>query len=105
MWKIAYRIPWNLHMIYSDSDLEDNKPSLILLGNRKEREFAKIGKEEDSGRYCDRCGAYITIIPWNHTNGLCRKCERIIIEPYLSKFPWGIHGKEETTAFSPIRRT
>lgn len=53
--------PWNMQVIYSDSDMESPEKKLILEGTvndrRKIREYIKL----DSNIYCNRCGKYINL--------------------------------------------
>lgn len=106
LWKSLSRIPWNIHAIHSDMELSETRSHLILLGNRKQREFLKLSNEEDSGEYCDRCGVYIINFPWSSQYGLCRKCSKEVIEQHKSKLPWVPDVILESTqpVFSPIRR-
>lgn len=89
---IGAEFPWTIHFheVKDDYDLPKFQP--ILTGDKEERELKQLVIQENSGNYCDCCGASLTVIPWNRTWGLCRRCLADMEERQenrgRSKFPW-----------------
>lgn len=105
------RIPWEnkysiTRTILSDDDLEYNytpsaiPPSkqLFPLGNKQDRDKTKEINNVVSGHYCDRCGVFIHLIPWQFKHGLCDRCSSELESELLSQlnsqfprnYPWSL---------------
>lgn len=94
----SYRIfggmfPWVLRFseVYSDSDRHSGEYEVIFTGDRAERESKELCRQENTGNYCDCCGASLIKIPWGRTYGLCRRCNADMEKSHGNKpkFPWG----------------
>lgn len=80
------KIPW-----YTDNDNIDARisyaTSLILVGNKHQRESQRHFKRMDSSDYCDCCGGRMNLHPWDKELGVCHKCESKM-DVSKNKCPW-----------------
>ena len=59
-------------------DIDQEYRSPFLCGNAKERKLQRYRQNADEGKYCDRCGAAIFVLPWASEFGLCKRCRAIL---------------------------
>jgi len=89
----GYRFPWDLRFteVHSDSELYSGQYEVIFTGDKEERGLKELCRQENTGNYCDCCGASLIEIPWDRTYGLCRRCHADMEKSYGNKpkFPWG----------------
>ena len=87
------RFPWDLRLkeINKDSKFHTERYEVIFTGDKGERELKELCRRENTGNYCDCCGASLIKIPWNRTvYRLCRRCYANMEKLYGNKhkFPW-----------------
>lgn len=79
-------------IVASDRSISDYY-ELIFTGNKEKRTVKELCRRENSGNYCDCCGASLIKIPWDRTWGLCKQCladiEKRYNDKFPYKFPWG----------------
>lgn len=103
---IGETFPWvvHFHKVKNDYDLL-SKFQPFLTGNKKERELKQSFLKEDSGNYCDCCGEYLLVIPWDRTYGLCRRCQHYMETNYgnKQKYPWEQQHNHRRVETNPLR--
>ena len=89
------KFPWNTQFCIIESDVDLGiKFEGIKTGNKNQREMKKLCEQENTGDYCDCCGAYLKSIPWDRTYGLCRKCMVYYDDKYhKKKIPWNMSSE------------
>ena len=68
--------PWSLNVekVESEYDLEHQRESIIVVGNKSTREKVEFFRQMDSMDYCDCCGKRMNLKPWDVEIGVCHKC-------------------------------
>lgn len=68
--------PWSLNVekVESEYDLEHQRESIIVAGNKSTREKVEFFRQMDSMDYCDCCGKRMNLKPWDVEIGVCHKC-------------------------------
>ena len=72
--KMLGEFPWNRKLTFIETEFEKPKYEPIFTGDSHDRYVKTLVEQENSGDYCDCCGAFLKVIPWDRTYGLCRKC-------------------------------
>lgn len=70
------KFPWSLNIteVESENDLEHQRKSIIVVGNKSTRKKVEFFRQMDSLDYCDRCGKRMNLKPWGVEIGVCHKC-------------------------------
>lgn len=76
---VNIKSPWNIPIqevrTNDDLDLDHQKNTIIIVGNKETREKIKFYRKMDSSDYCDCCGKRMNLIPWDIELGVCRSCD------------------------------
>ena len=83
------KFPWDVHL---KIDENDQRKSIIAIGNKKTRAKVKEHHQMDSPDYCDCCGRMMNLKPWSREVGICHKCNEHI-QKQKDKCKW--RKKEE----------
>ena len=94
------KCPWNqesreVKASVLDDEIRGGQASLVILGNNQERERGKRIADYEGNKRCERCGVYISKIPWSQIGSLCTSCNRELELQHgiKNKKPW----KKENT--------
>lgn len=91
-WKlIGQKYPWEYYEMTEIKSEEDFKPKFesIFTGDKRERQRKQFAFKMESGDYCDCCGSYLKIIPWDKMDNicLCKTCKKEMSK-ITNKVPW-----------------
>lgn len=73
------KFPWVMNTSRIKT-LSDRSNSIILTGNKHDRERKQMELDYENGNECDCCGIILNRKPWSNINRLCNRCNSSLEE-------------------------